>query len=165
MKLVLTAACILSLMYTAACFGQTGPGMQEAPFPKPEGTAAEAGLTEENGMYHIEIVVGNRQFPAKLYKNEATEHLMGQLPLTLDMSELNGNEKYHYLSEGLPTDSHRPGQIQSGDLMLFGSDCLVLFYESFTSSYSYTSLGYLEDPVGLKEALGSGNVQVVFQAE
>lgn len=116
-------------------------------------------------MYHIEIVVGDRHFPAKLNKNETTERLMVRLPLTLDMSELNGNEKYYYLSEGLPTDSRRPGRIQSGDLMLFGSDCLVLFYESFTSSYSYTSLGYLEDAEGLKEALGSGNVQVAFQAE
>lgn len=32
-------------------------------------------------------------------------------------------------------------------------------------NYSCTSLGYLEDPVGLKEALGSGNVQAAFQTE
>ena len=49
-------------------------------------------------------------------------------------------------------------------LMLFGSDCLVLFYESFSSYYRYTPLGYLEDTAGLVEALGRGDVKVTFQA-
>ena len=78
------------------------------------------------------------------------------------MNELNGNEKYHYLPERLPAHNERVRNIRSGDLMLYGSDCLVLFYESFPTSYSYTRLGYIENPEGLKEALGDGNVRVVF---
>ena len=70
------------------------------------------------------------------------------LPLTLDMSELNGNEKYHYLDESLPTSS-----------------CVVLFYETFSSSYSYTRLGKIDNPGGLAAALGSGNVSVVFEVQ
>ena len=41
--------------------------------------------------------------------------------MTVDMSELHGNEKYYYLSNGLPTASSNPGTIRTGDLMLYGS--------------------------------------------
>ncbi len=76
------------------------------------------------------------------------------------MNELNGNEKYHYLSENLPTDSYRPVTIRNGDLMLYGSNCVVLFYETFASSYSYTRIGQLGNPSGLASVLGQGNVSV-----
>ena len=47
--------------------------------------------------------------------------------------------------------------------MLCGSDCLVLFYESFSSSYSYTASGQINDPDGLSFALVRDSVQVTFQ--
>jgi len=50
-----------------------------------------------------------------------------------------------------------------GDLMLYGNNTLVLFYESFNSSYSYTKLGYVDNPTGLAAALGNGNVVVKFE--
>ena len=84
---------------------------------------------------------------------------------TLAMKELNGNEKYFDLSNGLPTKAANPGTIQNGDLMLYGSKTLVLFYESFSTSYSYTKLGRITDTAGLAAALGSGNVTVTFEVE
>lgn len=78
------------------------------------------------------------------------------------MSELNGNEKFFYLDTELPADPYQPGQINAGDLMLYGDNCLVLFYESFTSGYSYTRLGGVDTPAGLAEALGNGSVEVTF---
>lgn len=81
------------------------------------------------------------------------------------MRELNGNEKYFYLPDALPADPVRPGSIRAGDLMLYGSDCLVLFYEDFESSYRYTRLGRIDDPAGLAAALGEGDVTVRFEAE
>lgn len=135
----------------------TLPPVSEAT-PEPE---AET----DNSMYQIQIVIGNQNFPAVLYKNETTDALIDRLPMTLDMNDMNGNEKYYYFSDSLSTDLKRPLEIHAGDLMLYGTDCLVLFYESFSSSYSYTTLGYVEDSVGLASALGSGNVQVSFNVE
>ncbi|MCH5186415.1 MAG: hypothetical protein J1F64_09900, partial [Oscillospiraceae bacterium] len=84
-------------------------------------------------------------------------------PLTLDMSELNGNEKYFYLSDSLPINSEKVGTINAGDIMLYSSDCIVLFYETFNTSYSYTKIGHTDDVPGLKEAVGGGNVMVTFE--
>lgn len=118
---------------------------------------------EENDMPDIEIVVGNQTFSAVLYDNETTKAFLHQLPVTLDMSELNGNEKYYYLSENLPKNSNKLSNIHTGDLMLYGNNCLVLFYKNFSTSYSYTPLGYIDDTEGLEDALGKGNITVTFQ--
>ena len=106
------------------------------------------------------IIINGQTFLATLYDNETASALKAKLPLTLNMSELNGNEKYNYLPFSLPTDASNPGQIRAGDLMLYGSDCLVLFYESFPTSYRYTPIGRVNDPSGLADAVGDGGVQV-----
>lgn len=108
------------------------------------------------------ITINGQAFPATLYDNETAAALKEKLPLTLDMSELNGNEKYYYLPFSLPVNAGNPGQIHAGDLMLYGSDCLVLFYESFPTSYRYTPIGRIHDPSGLANAVGPGGVRVVF---
>ena len=85
------------------------------------------------------------------------------LPMTVVMNDLNSNEKYGNLSSELPVNARRPGTIRAGDLMLFGLDCIVLFYKSFSTSYSYTSIGRIADVTGLSEALGGGRVTVTFE--
>lgn len=111
---------------------------------------------------NITLTIHGITFAVTLEDNEAARAFAARLPLTLDMSELNGNEKYFYLDGSLPTASYRPGTIQTGDLMLYGSSCVVLFYQTFTSGYSYTRLGRVTNPEGLAAALGSGSVRVSF---
>lgn len=151
MNNILISACVAASLILTAC------GNGNAAVIQPE-TAADTLLT-------VNLSIGDMEFTAKLYDNDTVRELVSRMPMELDMSELHGNEKYYYLPESLPTNAENPGNIHTGDLMLYGSDCLVLFYEDFQSSFSYTRLGHLENPAGLSEAVGAGSVTVTFEAE
>ena len=171
MKRILILMMALTLLFTActavepadsetpsASISQTLAPETAAPSETPKPTNP----IEEQESNTMTITINSQTFLATFYDNETAAALKEKMPLTLDMSELNGNEKYNYLPFSLPTDAGNPGQIHAGDLMLYGSDCLVLFYESFPTSYRYTPVGRINDPSGLADAVGGGNVQVTF---
>lgn len=113
----------------------------------------------------MKITVGANVFTATLYNNATVTAFKAKLPMSVNMTELNGNEKYFDLSGNLPANASNPGTIQAGDLMLYGSNTLVVFYKTFSTSYRYTRLGRIDNPSGLAAALGSGNVTVRFELE
>lgn len=113
----------------------------------------------------INIIVCSKTFTATLLENETVENFLLMLPLTVEMADLNRNEKFYRLSKNLHTNPSNPGTIQTGDLMLWGSSTAVIFYQTFSTTYSYTRLGKVDDPAGLAEALGAGNVTVTFELE
>ena len=127
-------------------------------------TSASKKNTNPTGS-KMKIKIGNSTFAVTLYDNATLTAFKSLLPLTVNMNELNGNEKYADLPRDLPANASNPGTIQSGDLMLYGSSTLVVFYKSFPTSYSYTKLGRIDDVTGLVAALGSGNVTVTFEQD
>lgn len=129
----------------------------------PTGDGSRPDDEEEYGDMDIVITANGARFDAVI-SGAAAESLYARLPLTMDMNELNGNEKYFYADFSLPVSSYRPAGIEAGDIMLYGSDCIVLFYESFSTSYSYTRIGRVSDAGGLAAALGAGSVTVTFEA-
>jgi hypothetical protein len=110
----------------------------------------------------LKITIGTTVFNGTLYNNPAVKAFKTRLPMTINMSDLNANEKYFDLPNNLPANDSNPVTIQTGDLMLYGSNTLVLFYKSFPTSYSYTPLARIGNAHGLADALGSGNVTVTF---
>lgn len=138
--------------------------------PANSGRASGSDTTKETGNLHhdttgikMRITIGTTVFTAILQDHATANAFRALLPLTIQMSDLNSNEKFYYFTGKLPTNPSRGGKIQAGDLMLYGNNCLVLFYESFTTSYSYTRLGHIENISGLAAALGTGNVVVKFE--
>jgi len=124
--------------------------------------AAGAGNTSTPDERRVWMTVGERRFSIKLADNEAARSFFELLPLTLDMPDLNGNEKHVKLAKALPANASRPGMIHNGDLMLWGSDTLVVFYLTFSSPYSYTRIGRIDEPEALPQVLGRGDARIVF---
>jgi hypothetical protein len=116
-----------------------------------------------SGSMTIRITIGQRVFTATLADNTTATAFSAQLPMTITMEELNGNEKYVDLPDNLPTNASHPSPIQSGDLMLYGANTLVLFYQGFSTSYRYTRLGRIHDASGLAAALGAAKATVTFE--
>ncbi len=112
----------------------------------------------------MQLQVGKQTFNVTLDSGAAAQGLRAMLPLTLNMTELNGNEKYADLPRALPVRASNPGTIHAGDVLLYGSKTVVVFYETFSTSYSYTHLGRIENTAGLAQALGKGNVTVTLKA-
>ncbi|TXJ37376.1 cyclophilin-like fold protein [Brachyspira pilosicoli] len=113
---------------------------------------------------YVSLKINNKEYKLILYDNDTARDFLKMLPLKITMNDLNSNEKYHNLSSILTTKSERVGSIKRGDFMLYGNNCLVLFYESFSTSYSYTKIGYIENTDGLKDSLGSGSIEITFSA-
>ncbi|MCY1534482.1 Cyclophilin-like family protein [compost metagenome] len=140
--------------------GVSEAGQPSSPAAVVEDAGGASVKPEESRMW---MIVGERRFTITLLADTAAARAFAeQVPLTLDMSELNGNEKYADLPKPLPTNASRPGTIRNGDLMLYGSDTLVVFYETFRTSYSYTRLGHVDDPSDLAQTLGPQGVRVTF---
>jgi hypothetical protein len=125
-------------------------------------TAAEASATT---MPSIKVRIGEKVFTARLEDNATATAFLAILPLTVKMRDLNDNEKVIDLSHKLPGEVANPRVIQVGDLMIWNSRSLVLFYKTFPTSYSYARLGRIEDSTGLVEAVGSETVTVSFEKQ
>ena len=104
----------------------------------------------------LTIRINDKEFVINLENNKTALEFAEMLPLSLSMTELNGNEKYVYLDETLTTDSYNPKHIEAGDVMLYGNNCLVIFYKSFDTSYNYTKIGHIDN----LPDLGSKNVLI-----
>ena len=116
---------------------------------------------KENKMAKIYASLNNEKLEINLEENSTASALVKLLPLDITMNDLNKNEKYAYLDESLPTNTYSPKHVEAGDVMLFGDNCLVIFYESFDTSYSYSKIGHIDN---LPE-LGDKNIDITISAE
>ena len=115
-----------------------------------------------DNMQNIIITIKNKKYEAILYDNSTTKELIKKFPITITMSDLNGNEKYYNFSKSFSTSSENVANINKGDIMLFGDNCLVIFYKSFSTRYKYTKLGYIKNMEDLENSFGKGDIEITF---
>ena len=133
-----------------------------------ETDAAETDIqnnTEENTVTNMNVQVGDVVFSATLEENEAVSALvemMRESPVVIQMSDYSGFEKVGSLGTSLPA-SNSQTTTQTGDIVLYNGNQIVIFYGS--NSWSYTRLGHIDDLTGWEEALGRGDVTVIFSLE
>ena len=162
-RTVITSLLSISLLLPLPSCTPAGPDTKEPPKHEIEEPDTEDGQDDDKNEISMKMIVGEYTFDVEYVDNNTAEAFKKMLPVTLKMEELNGNEKYCYIDSSLPTALSTPGTIDAGDIMLFGSNCIVVFYETFKTSYSYTRIGKVKDTASLKKALGSGDVTIKFE--
>ena len=162
-RTVITSLLSISLLLPLPSCTPAGPDTKEPPKHEIEGPDTEDGQDDDKNEISMKMIVGEYTFDVEYVDNNTAEVFKKMLPVTLKTEELNGNEKYCYIDSSLPTALSTPGTINAGDIMLFGSNCIVVFYETFKTSYSYTRIGKVKDTASLKKALGSGDVTIKFE--
>lgn len=121
--------------------------------------------TEENTVEKMTLQIGNNTFTATLENNDAVDvlvNMMREEPVVIQMSDYSGFEKVGSLGTSLPA-SNKQTTTQSGDIVLYNGNQIVIFYGS--NSWSYTRLGRIDDLSGWEDALGSDDVTVTFSLE
>lgn len=159
-------SCLLFLaLLVCGCGAGSSPRAEEASAPppveenlNPEQPEDETSM-EQKTFY---VSVGDAIFSAAFSENsgaQAWKELLANGPVTIAMNDYGSFEKVGSLGQSLPT-SNLQITTQSGDIMLYQGNQIVLFYGS--NSWSYTPLGKIDDLTGWTDALGSGDLSVTF---
>ncbi len=152
---IIVMAFIIKLMHPRAYDPVSVGGGDPSKIPTITNTNANTNTKEEENVMKINI--NSEKYVINVENEALMEEIYNALPETFTMNELNGNEKYYYLNSTMKNaNSEAVGQVQKGDVMLFGSDCLVIFYDSFETEFRYTKIGHI-DNLG---DIGSSNVEV-----
>ena len=120
---------------------------------------------EESRMNRkIDIEVNGQVRTATLNDNpsaEAFAELLGQGPLTVEMSDYGGFEKVGPLGTELPR-SDEEITTQPGDIILYLGSNITVYYA--VNSWNFTLLGHIDGATGenMRDFLGSGDPTVTF---
>lgn len=146
---------VVLVLCLAACSTASHPSPTSTISPEPK----EVTTVDTHTFY---LTVEGVTFPATFADNQGAEALADLLtdgPLTLSLEDYGSFEKVGSLGQSLPT-SNTHITTQSGDIVLYQGNQIVLFYGS--NAWSYTPLGQVTDLTGWQEALGHGDVTVTL---
>lgn len=119
-----------------------------------------AGLPEASSG--LTVSFNGRTYSASLADNSSAEAfaaLLREGPLTISAHDYGGFEKVGALGTSLPRNDEQV-TTAAGDIILYQGDQITLYYAQNT--WRFTRLGRLDDPSGLPEALGDGDVEITF---
>ena len=157
---------VISILLSGCASGQRESSSEAPALSGSETTqSGDNSTTEENTVKKMTLQIGNNTFTATLENNDAVDALVDMMceePVVIQLSDYSGFEKVGSLGTSLPA-SNKQTTAQSGDIVLYNGDQIVIFYGS--NSWSYTRLGRIDDLSGWEDALGSDDVTVTFSLE
>ncbi len=118
---------------------------------------------EENTMKQITLSFNGHTYSATLADNSSAQafaELLKSGPLTVSAHDYGSFEKVGDLGTSLPRNDEQI-TTSPGDIILYQGDQITVYYAE--NSWSFTRLGRIDDPSGLREALGDGVVDITFQ--
>ncbi len=118
---------------------------------------------EENPMKQITLSFNGHTYSATLADNSSAQafaDLLKSGPLTVSAHDYGSFEKVGELGRSLPRNDEQI-TTSAGDIILYQGNQITVYYAQNT--WSFTRLGRIDDPSGLREALGDGDVEITFQ--
>ena len=164
---LLLGFCTSCLMVAASCSTASGIAVSTQPADTAQLTQADdpvlSDLEGENAMDKITLSFNDRTYTATLADNSSAKAFAALLkdgPLTVSTRDYGNFEKVGSLGTELPRTDE---QITTapGDIILYQGNQITVYYAQNT--WNFTRLGRIDDPSGLREALGSGDVEITFQ--
>ena len=102
----------------------------------------------------------NNEYYFELKETEAAKQFKEKLPFTVKMTNFNQNEVYYEFSDDFKKNEKSVGRNNIGDIHLYKSNTLVLFYKTFDTTYKYTEIGKLLNTNNLEKVIGTNDVLV-----
>lgn len=119
----------------------------------------------KDGTMNITVTIGGTEYAAQLEDNAAARELFTLFPLSVEMKEWQPNKEYYAgLDKTINGKAPAAKAIAAGDIMLYSSRSLVIFYDSSANTAGYVKLGHIPDSKNLKAALDGAKGSVVFSA-
>ena len=153
-------AIVFMLLALAACAEKEAPAAdsgQQADTETNSGQQSEGEMIiyADTGKTILEIE------PADNSSAEAFVSLLEKGDLTVDMHDYGGFEKVGPIGSKLPTNDENI-TTEPGDVILYQGDQITIYYD--TNTWDFTRLGKVRNlsQSELKEALGDGDVRIVF---
>ncbi len=118
-------------------------------------------------MNKITVSFNNYTYPATLEDNSSAAAFAELLQskggsMTVHMSDYGSFEKVGALGTDLPRNDQQI-TTAAGDIILYQGNQITVYYAQ--NSWNFTRLGRLDDPASLRDALGSGDVDITFALE
>ncbi len=128
-----------------------------------DGLGLELSQNEEGpDVNKLTLTFNGYTYTATLAENSSAQALKDLLkdgPLTIQMSDYGSFEKVGPLGADLPRNDEQI-TTSAGDIILYQGNQITIYYAQ--NSWNFTRLGRIDDPSGLRDALGSGDVSVTL---
>lgn len=169
-RTMVCCAAILALILVLACAGFAEGATETAMNYRTEEIWCQNGAENKNQTKEVQtqmkMRIGDMPVEVAWGNNESVEALkeLAKNGLTIQMSMYGGFEQVGSIGQRLPSQDVQTNT-SSGDIVLYSSSQLVVFYGS--NSWAYTRLGRITDQSAeeMRELLSRGDVTITISVE